>query len=315
MYKILVTGSAGFIGTNLVNQLLGQGNCEVWGVDDYTTGDYDNLDGARRNHRFHEVCCDVTTPDLESVFVEAGGFDCVFHNAASKKTVSLLDPRRDLEVNAWGTLHLLQVMKKFNTKRIIHASTGSVYGRTVEHPTTEEHPLNPISHYGVGKLAGERYVAMYAREHDIKPTILRYFHVFGPYQNAVDKYGMVCGIFCRRAIQGLDLEVHGDGNQIRSFTHVDDVVGANIFCSNNDNTIGEVYNVVSGIQVSVLELALRILELADRPIDGFYHAPRNPEDPEYFHVSNEKLQDAGYTFHVDFLEGLKSTFEWFVDKY
>jgi len=152
--KALVTGGAGFIGSHLVEELLNL-NISVVSVDDYSAGKKSNLKNFRSNPNLREVDCDITSQEeLRKNFNEV---DVVFHNAASKKNICLNDPRRDLEVNAEGTFNILELSREFGVKKIVHASTGSVYGEAIYYPQDEKHPVLPTSYYGVSKLAGEGY--------------------------------------------------------------------------------------------------------------------------------------------------------------
>jgi UDP-glucose 4-epimerase len=150
--KALVTGGAGFIGSHLIERLLGDG-LKVVSVDNYSAGKAENLDAFRGDPDFQEADCDVT--DYDSLKKLFPGVDVVFHEAASKKTICLRDPRRDLEVNAKGAFNLLKLCRDFGVKKYVHASTGSVYGEALYYPQDERHPLSPTSYYGVSKLAGD----------------------------------------------------------------------------------------------------------------------------------------------------------------
>jgi UDP-glucose 4-epimerase len=175
--KALVTGGAGFIGSNLVAALLKKG-VHVVSVDNYFAGKEENLVEFEDNPLLTIVNADVTDYEaMKRLFVN---IDVVFHNAASKKTICLHDPRRDLEINAKGTFNLLELARDTGVKKFVHASTGSVYGEAVEFPQTEEHPLIPSSYYGVSKLAGEKYVKLFHKLYGLNTTVLRYFHVYGP---------------------------------------------------------------------------------------------------------------------------------------
>ena len=233
----LITGGAGFIGSHIAERLLKDGH-RVWIVDDLSAGYESNIpDGAtfiRGNIIHPQVYRDV----LKNI-------DVVYHNAASKKNVCLSDPPYDLEVNGKATLRLLMECVDAGVKRFVHASTGSVYGETDR--ITESTLCNPVSYYGVSKLAGERYANMFRDKMEV--SILRYFHVYGDGQEDDAYLGGVVAIFKKMHAYGNPLVIHGDGNQMRSFTHVDDIVEANMLVR------GGVYNVASGYYTSILELA------------------------------------------------------------
>jgi UDP-glucose 4-epimerase len=306
--RALVTGGAGFIGGHLVQALVERGY-EVVSLDDYSAGRRENLDAVRGRPNFREVVGDVSNPaDLRSA---VKGVDTVFHQAASKKTVCMRDPSRDLEVNGGGALRLLQASMDAGVEKFVHASTGSVYGEPQSFPQTEQHRLRPVSYYGVSKLAGESYVHTFAHLFGLDTTVLRYFHVYGPRQESSDVGGVV-SIFLRRALQGQSLIVHGDGQQMRSFTWVGDVVEANIRAATRGVASGKTYNCASGIKVTVADLAAKVLARVN-PGGGIEHAEPLPGDIRYFDVDNHPIrQDLDLDFELDFDRGLGQTLDWAV---
>lgn len=304
--RALVTGGAGFIGSHLVEELLKDG-LEVVSIDNYSGGKKQNLEEFKSNPRFQEVDCDIT--DLEKLRPHFEGVDIVFHQAASKMTICLRDPRRDLEVNAEGAFNLLELARDFDVKKFVHASTGSVYGEAQYYPTDEAHPLNPTSYYGVSKLAGEKYVRAFSHLYGMDVTMLRYFHVYGPRQENSEVGGVV-SIFARRAMEGKPLIIYGDGSQMRSFTFVKDVVNINRFVAVNPNTKGEVYNCASGIKVTIQELAEAVLTVLNKTEVGIEYRDWKLGDIKVFDVSNEKLKKLGMVWQTPFEEGLSQTLEW-----
>jgi len=244
--KALVTGVAGFIGSHVADALIKEGH-EVYGIDDLSAGYRHNL-----NPHVKFFNADVSDKVTMKTFFDGHKFDVIFHNAASKKTVCLKDPSRDLEVNAGGTLCLLGHALE-QSARFIHASTGSVYGEAITYPQGEKHPLNPTSFYGVSKLAGEKYVQMYHEQFGLRTTILRYFHVYGSRQED-NEFGGVVAIFKKAVEAGAAVTVFGDGTQQRSFTHVSDVVTANLRAT-LDIAIGKTYNCASGLNYTINDLA------------------------------------------------------------
>lgn len=310
--KAIVTGGAGFVGSNLVESLLADG-LEVISIDDYSAGKERNLKDLIQQYgnKLEAVNCDVTNREqLEQYF---DGVDVIFHQACSKMTICLKNPLRDLEVNAAGTFNLLDLAKKYNVKKFVHVSTGSVYGLAQYFPTDEVHPVNPTSYYGVSKLAGEKYVRAFAHLYGMDTSILRYFHVYGPKQDSGD-FGGVIGIFCKKALSNNDLTIFGDGTQIRSFTYVDDVVNINKFIALNGDK-GEAYNCASGLKVSINEIANKIVGLAEASSKINYEDWKIG-DIKDFEVSHKKLIDLGFEFsYLDFDIGLKRTFDWYSENY
>jgi nucleoside-diphosphate-sugar epimerase len=242
---------------------------------------------------------------MEDVFQ---GVYAVFHNAASKKNVCLIDPQKDLYVNGGGTLNLLELAHKHKVERFIHASTGSVYGEPVIFPTKEDHPLKPVSYYGVSKLAGERYVDTFHHLYKMKTTILRYFHVYGSRQES-NEFGGVVSIFVRNMLEKKPLYVNGDGEQMRSFTYVKDLVDVNLKAAMDEKAIGQVYNVASSIQVTINELAANLKSIFGSDVDTLHNEPLIG-DIKYFDVSNQKVTDElGITFTRDFWGTLQSSLD------
>lgn len=304
----LVTGAAGFIGSHIVEELLDYG-IKVIAIDDFSAGHIRNLEIFLPNENLIISNCDVSDFDLlrENFY----NVDIVFHNAASKKNICLIDPARDLMVNAKGTLNIMQLAKEFNVKKVVHASTGSVYGEPISMPIDENSPLNPVSYYGVSKLAGDRYVDVFGRLHNIDTTTLRYFHVYGPRQETDGSLGGVVAIFANNLINNERIVIHGDGDQIRSFTYVKDIVAANILSAISTNSRNQVYNCASGIQVSINLLAQMMMErlnTSDNSMVTF--GDELIGDIRYFDIDNSKILSLGIKF-TDFNIGLDSTIKYF----
>lgn len=305
--KAIVTGGAGFIGSHIVERLVKLG-VETISIDNYSAGKKENLEHLKEYPNFTEVNCDVL--DYDKLDELMSGVEVVFHQAASKKTVCMADPRKDLDVNGKGTLTLLELAVKHKVKKFVHASTGSVYGEPRYFPQDEEHPLNPTSYYGVSKLAGEKYVRAFCDLYDLDATILRYFHVYGPRQESSDVGGVV-SIFIRRILEGKPITIFGSGEQERSFTYVGDVVNANIAAASVKGIGGEAFNCASGIKVTIKELYDMVCKAMDVPGYPVKYGPWVPGDIIKFDVSNQKLGDIlGVHPRKEFCVGLERTVEW-----
>jgi nucleoside-diphosphate-sugar epimerase len=310
--RAVVTGGAGFIASHIIEALLDT-NMEVVCVDDLSAGKQENIDifSDRKNYSFHKA-------DVSNAAALRGtmrGADIVFHNAASKKNICLVDPRRDLAVNGEGAFNTFSLAVELGVKKVVHASTGSVYGEPTLFPQTEDHPLDPVSYYGVSKLAGERYGTAIHKLDGLDVTILRYFHVYGPRQEWDDQFGGVISIFLRRGLTGKNLIVHGDGQQERSFTNVRDIVRANLLTATSPEASGQVYNCASGIKVTVQELAEYLIE----NVEGCENVKIEHGDPligdiRKFDVSSAKLQALGLDFEEDVWKGLGPTIKWIAGK-
>jgi len=303
MNRALVTGGAGFIGSHLVDALLAQG-VEVTVLDDLSAGTTVNLADAQGV----SLCCsDVANYDAVWECMRIAQPDVIFHNAASKKLVCDRDPGRDLAVNAGGTLNLLTAARDLGIPRFIHASTGSVYAGG-QHQT-EDAALGPVSYYGISKLAAEGYVRLFNRAGWLDATVLRYFHVYGPRQNSEPGRGGVVAIFCRQALAGQPLTIHGDGGQTRSFTYVQDVVRANLWAASQQRMAHDVYNCASGIRITIKELADRVLTWTGG--GEIVYGNTLPGDIYDFDVSNERIAQAGFEDWTSFVDGIYFTLEWY----
>ena len=311
--KALVTGGAGFIGSHICEGLLAAG-LEVISVDNYFAGKKENLAHLHEKYgrKLTEAKCDVT--DFEGLKKLFPGVDLVYHEAASKKTICDRDPRMDLKINAEGTFNILELVRDFKVKKLVHASTGSVYGVAVYHPQDENHPLSPTSYYGVSKLAGERYVNAFVHLYGINATILRYFHVYGPRQESSDVGGVV-SIFGRRVLNNQVPIIHGDGTQQRSFTFVKDLVEINKLVAVDERTKGQVYNCASGIKVTIRELAEKVLKFFGRQDMEIIHDGWTLGDIKVFDIDNSKIKGLGFDFRHKFDDGFDATMRSLVEHF
>ena len=306
--KALVTGGAGFIGSHIIEELLQLG-VEVISIDDYSGGKEENLADFPNRHLLTAANCDVTDYDhLKEYF---NGVEVVFHNAASKKTICLRDPRRDLDVNGKGTFNILELSRDYGVQKVVHASTGSVYGEAKYFPQDEKHPLTPTSYYGVSKLAGEKYAKAFEHLYGLNTTVLRYFHVYGSRQESADNRGGVVAIYCRRVLDGLPLTIFGDGSQQRSFTYVKDVVRANLLVASHPETKGEVYNCASGLKITISELANKVKHIAGREDLDINYDDWTPGDIKVFDIDHSKIEALGFNGWTGFDQGLKETIQWY----
>ncbi len=304
--KAIVTGGAGFIGSHIVEELLKQ-KINVVCIDNLVAGSLENVKIFQDNPKFRMVTASVANyPSIEQEFKDT---DVVFHEAASKATVCLRDPYTDLDVNSKGTYNVLEAGRKHDVGKVVHASTGSVYGEAQYYPQDEKHPLNPVSFYGVSKLGGEKYCSAFTSYYDMNITVLRYFHVYGSRQVYTDIGGVV-PIFIRKILNGERPIIYGDGTQTRSFTYVKDDVMANFFVAREKNTKGEVFNSASGIKVTITELAEKLTKMLGREDLKPIYKDWRAGDIKNFEVSNAKLKARGFEFEHSFEEGLKKTIDW-----
>lgn len=262
---MLVTGGAGFIGSHLVERL--SRDHEVAVIDDLSTGRLRNLKGFRDRITLHRMS--ILDGELKKALRDV---EVIFHHAAQINVRSSVEnPGHDLDVNAKGTLNLLESAR--DLEKFIYASSGgAVYGEPEYLPVDEEHKVNPLSPYGVSKLAGEKYVECYAHNYGIKTAILRYSNVYGERQDAQGEAGVI-SIFLDRVSRGLAPVVFGDGEQTRDFVYVGDVVNANLPALEREGT----FNIATGRETSVNELIRIIARITKREIKPVYDAPRRGE--------------------------------------
>lgn len=249
--KVLVTGGAGFIGSNLVDALLGKDH-EVLIIDDLSTGKRENLNPAAKHYEvaLHKASIEELTEILEGVQV-------VYHTAAlARVQPSIQDPVRYNEANVTAIVHLLTACVRAGVERVVYSASSSAYGNATTFPTPETHSTDSLSPYGLQKYIGELYCRMYSKVYNIDTVCLRYFNIYGPRMNFEGAYKTVIGVFAEQKKNGKPLTIANDGNQRRDFTYVDDVVAANMLAGeSNENFIGEVFNIGNGGNVSVNEVA------------------------------------------------------------
>jgi len=278
--KAIVTGGAGFIGSHIVDRLINLG-AKVTIIDDLSSGKKDNINSKAK----------LVEADIAYVWEwwsrEFEKADVIFHNAASKKNICMQDPGRDLRVNGGGALNLLQLAKKYKIKKFIHASTGSVYGDVIG-KITETTCTNPVSYYGVSKLAGENYVRYFSNTYGLNATILRYFHVYGERQEDDPDLGGVVAIFKKQIAEGKAITIHGSGEQERLFTHVEDIAEANIRVM--DTPGGDIYNCAASKTVTINQLAKKL------GAEKIKHAAPLIGDIFSFKISTKKIEKLGVKF-------------------
>jgi UDP-glucose 4-epimerase len=305
----LVTGGAGFIGSNLALELLGRG-ARVRVFDDLSTGRRSNLDAVSGDVELVEG--DVRDPSsLEGAM---RGVTTVFHEAAIPSVFrSVGDPVSSHEANATGTLNVLIAARDADVERFVYASSSSVYGNVDVLPVSEDVAARPLSPYGVSKLAGERYLGAFAATYGMATVSLRYFNVFGPRQNPEAEYAAVVPRFIARTLAGDRVKIFGDGEQSRDFTFVGDIVGANLAAAAAPEAAwGRAFNVAYGGRHSVNELLSTIQELVPGEHPDPEPEPARPGDIRDSQADISAARDVlGYEPRFSFEEGLRKTVAWF----
>jgi nucleoside-diphosphate-sugar epimerase len=306
----LVTGGAGFIGSNIVEALVRRGD-RVRVLDDLSTGRRENLAAFPGVELIEGDLRDTATVRRSVRDVEG-----VFHEAALRSVPrSVDDPLSSNEVNVTGTLGLLLACRELGVRRVVYASSSSVYGDQPELPQRETMATQPISPYAISKLAAEHYCRVFARLFGLETVSIRYFNVFGPRQNPESKYSAVIPRFLDLAMQGEPLEVHGDGEQSRDFTYIDNVVHGNLLAMSTPGISGEVFNIACGSQHSLLAIASAIGEFLGRQPER-KHLPSRAGDVRHTRADIAKAERLlAYRPKVDFDEGMRRTCEYFSKRF
>jgi UDP-glucose 4-epimerase len=307
MSVMLVTGGAGFIGSHISERLLTLGH-DVRVLDNFSTGKRENL--ASLLDRIELIEGDIR--DLSSVERAVEGVECVFHEAALASVPrSVADPASSHDVNATGTLNVLLAGRDAGVRRVIYASSSSVYGNSPELPKRESMAVRPESPYATSKLAAENYCRVFSSLYEIECVSLRYFNVFGPRQDPSSQYAAVVPLFATALIEGRSPVIYGDGEQSRDFTYVANVVDANLLAMSAEGAAGEVFNVACGRTSTVNELLARLQGIAGTSLSARYTDPR-PGDVKHSYADISKAQDAlGLAPAVSLEDGLKLTFDSF----
>jgi len=306
MATILVTGGAGFIGSHVAAELLRRGHA-VRVLDNFSTGSRKNL--AAVGGEVELVEGDIRS--YERTHAATKGVDCVIHLAALPSVPrSIQDPLTTNEVNVTGTLNVVLAARDAGTQRVVFASSSSVYGRAQELPKTEKLVPQPISPYGVSKLAAEQYCMGLNAVYGIEVAALRYFNVFGPRQDPSSQYSGVIPKFLSQALDGVPLVVYGDGAQSRDFTYVDNVVAATLSASERRLDGPLICNVGCGSAHTVIALAEAVGRVAERAVQIEY-VPARPGDVLHSFADITLAREAlGYKPTVDLEEGLERTLDW-----
>ncbi len=302
--RILVTGGAGFIGSHIVEHF--QGKAEVRVIDSLRTGFKKNLDA------FDVEFIEADILDNNALTRAMDGVDYVFHLAAMVSVPeSMANPAECVEVNAKGTLAVLEAASKAGVKKLCMSSTCAIYGENPESPKVETILPAPLSPYAVTKLDGEFYCDIFAKTGKLKTVALRYFNVFGPRQDPNGAYAAAIPIFTSKAVNNETLTVYGDGEQTRDFIYVKDVVAANVYMVQSENE--GVYNLGYGNATTVNDLISMIKDATKAELKVEYVDER-PGDIKHSLGCIDKIVDAGFKPSSDFNKGLEETVKFFMDK-
>ncbi len=308
----LVTGGAGFIGSHIVAELVRRGE-RVRVLDNLSTGKLDKIAAVRAKIQF--IKGDITRPADCAKACQGAAY--VLHQAAIRSVPKSMDrPQPSNEANVTGTLNMLVAARDAGVKRFVYASSSSAYGACKVFPQREDMRPQPMSPYAVSKLAGEHYALVFAKSFGLEAVALRYFNVFGPRQDPESLYSAVVPKFMEQALAGAPLDVHWDGRQSRDFTHVSNVVSANILAAKapKAKASGQVFNVANNQTHSLLDM-IRVLEkITGRRLKRRHH-PMRGGDVRRTWADNRKIRRLlGYQPVMNFEPGLRDTWSWFIGR-
>jgi UDP-glucose 4-epimerase len=296
---ILVTGGAGFIGSHIVDNLI-ENNYEVVILDNLATGNKNNI-----NPKAEFINSDIKDNDLDEK-INFKDIEAVFHQAAQINVRSSVEnPIHDGEINILGTINILEMMRKYDINKIIFASSVGLYGEPNYLPVDENHPINPLSPYGLSKYVGEEYIKLYNRLYGIEYAILRYSNVYGERQDPRGEAGVI-SIFIDKMLNNQNPTIFGDGNQTRDFVYVGDVAKANLMALNWKN---EIVNIGTGKETSVNELFNIIKDEIGFKGNAIYDKPREGEIYRIY-LDTKKAESLGWKPEVDLKEGIKRVVDW-----
>lgn len=306
--RVLVTGGAGFIGSNLVDALLADGSYTVRVLDSFATGRRENL-----THCLSDIeLVEGDLRDLETVEEAVDGVQLILHEAALPSVSrSVKAPVTTNAVNTEGTLKLLSAARRAGVRRLVFASSSSVYGDSLQLPKTEEMHPRPMSPYAVTKLAAENFCRVFSEIYGLETIALRYFNVFGPRQDPTSQYAGVIAKFISCALRNEPYTVYGDGTQSRDFSFIDNVVAANLLALRVPHVGGEAINIACGERIQLLDMVAALNSLTGRNI-AVQHVEPRPGEIQHSQASIERAASVlGYRPVVGFSEGLARTLAWY----
>jgi nucleoside-diphosphate-sugar epimerase len=310
MRSVLVTGGGGFIGSHLVDGLLGAGH-SVRVLDNFATGKRENIEHCRDDVQLYEG--DVR--DLAVVERAVRGVDAVLHQAALPSVPrSIREPTATNDVNVGGTVNVLDAARRAGVGRVVYASSSSAYGDSAGLPKRETMPANPKSPYAVSKFAPEHYCRVFSEVYGLETLSLRYFNVFGARQDPSSQYSGVIARFCTAALDRRPYTIFGDGGQSRDFTYVSNVVAGNLAALDAPGTTGEVINVACGRRITLLEM-IGLLDELTGSIGERHFEPDRAGDVRHSQAAIDRATELlGYRPVVNFEEGIERTLRWYAEQ-
>lgn len=314
--NLLITGGAGFIGSNLVEHFLNHPRVALVRVlDDLSNGYYDNIRKFENHPKFEFIKGDIT--DYTTCQQAMQGIHKVSHQAALGSVPrSIENPMRTNEVNVGGTVNILHAAKEAGVERVILAISSSTYGDSTKLPKVEGEEGNPLSPYAVSKMAIEHYARVFHTTYGLNYIGLRYFNIFGPKQNPDNPYAAVIPIFCKAFIEGKRPTINGDGTYSRDFTYIANAIQANekALFTENEEALNEVYNCACGDQVTLNQMVDYLKEISGKELDPI-HGPVRPGDVPHSKAAIDKIiNNLDYKPEVKFSKGLKKVYEWYMEE-
>ncbi len=307
MARYLVTGGAGFIGSNLTRALVDRGE-QVRVLDNLATGRAENLAGIEAKITF--IRGDITDP--AAVREAVAGCDYVLHQAALPSVPRSVEaPLETDRANVYGTLVVLDEARRAGVKRVVYAASSSAYGETPTLPKVETMTPDPLSPYAASKLAGEAYCRSFFICYGLETVALRYFNVFGPHQDPQSQYAAVIPRFVTAGLEGRSPTIYGDGEQSRDFCHIDNAIEANLKACTATGAAGRVFNVACGVRTTLLDVIGALGEILGRRIEPIHEPPRQGDIKHSLADISAARAVLGYTASVDFLSGLQKTVDWY----
>ena len=308
--NIIITGGAGFIGTNIARTLADDNNVTV--IDDLSTGKIENIQDLINENKIKFIKGSIT--DLDLLKKSFKNVDYVFHQAAlASVPQSFEDPVKTNNINLNGTVNVLIASRDNNVEKVVWASSCAVYGDNTDLPLKETSSTNPLSPYAATKLAGELYANIFSNVYNLPIVSLRYFNVYGPWQNPHGDYAAVIPLFISKILDDQPLIVYGDGKQTRDFIFVEDVVRANIFFA--EKAENGVFNIGCGVKTSINEIAKMILKISNKNNAEIIYKEKREGDIKDSFSDISKMKKTGFKPEYSLEAGIRKTYNWFKEHY